>query len=380
MIDICYIIGQLGKGGAERQLYELLKGLDRNRFAPVVITLSEGGYWKGRIQGLGIRVFELKRRKNMEFRRLFRLIRLLLKIRPAIVHTFLESANSYGRLAAAVTGRPVIIASERNAGELGRDKQRFQLFVDRFLSRFSDRIICNSRHCARMLVEEHSFKKGKVCAIHNGIDSVNISNGSPPGNAGGSTEKVVGIVGSLSSQKNHILFMDMAKIISGKMPTRKVRFMIVGGGPLEDMLKDHARKSEIEDLVTFTGERDDIPDILGRMDVFVITSHYEGLSNAIMEAMSAGLPVVATDAGGNRELVDHGVTGFLCPSGDALSLALNVIHLLDDHHMAVLMGKKGRARIIEEFGMKKMIDSTGAVYEEILKQKGRGAAGHSTTA
>src|SRR4030067_452745 len=127
MIKICYIIGQLTVGGAERQLYELVKGINREKFYPVVISLSEGGYWSKEIQQLGIQVIEMRRRKNIEFARLFKLIRLLKMIKPEIVHTYLFPANSYGRIASILSKVPVIIASERNLPELGKDKNIYKV-------------------------------------------------------------------------------------------------------------------------------------------------------------------------------------------------------------------------------------------------------------
>ena len=363
MTTICYIIPSLGKGGAERQLFELVKGINRNKFLPVVISLSEGGHWKKEIQSLGVEVIELKRKKNKEFSRLFRLVKILRTINADIVHTYMFSANTYGRIAAISSGISTIIASERNIGMIGMDKKKYHIFLDKLLSYFSKKIICNSYYCSSSLVNNQSIRKNKVITIHNGIDITRYNINSSKTN---SNKKVIGTVGRLEHQKNHKLFLQIAKSTLDKYDNHKPEFIIIGDGELYSELNEYSKELGIEDNIKFYGERHDLNILYKNMDVFVLTSFFEGLPNVIMEAMASGLPVVATDAGGTSELVKNNITGFLCPSGNADILADKVDYLLQNEQEAIKMGKKGRERIKTDFSIDKMVSSTEKVYSDIL--------------
>lgn len=369
MTRICYIIGQLDNGGAEKQLYELVKGINKDLFDPVVISLSQGGSWSREFRKLDIKVIELQRRKHREFARLFRLFKLLKAIRPDLVHTYLFSANSYGRIAAILAKVPIIIASERNLPEIGKDKERWWMYVDKALAFFSDAIICNSYQASQSLIDKYLFEAKKIFTVHNGIAPTYFLKEGEFISHTISDHKVIGTIGRLYPQKNHKLFLDMAKIILESHNKCQLKFMLVGNGVLRDELESYAQQLGIKNQIIFAGERSDIANLLQSMDVFVMTSLYEGLSNAIMEAMLAGLPVVATNVGGNNELISDGETGFLCPSNDAMVLAKRVIMLVNNDKESKRMGRNGRKKILNEFGIHKMIKMTEKVYLDILKQK-----------
>lgn len=369
MIKICYIIGQLGKGGAEKQLYELVKGIDREKFEPIVISLSQGGYWGREIQKLNIQIIELQRRKNREITRLFKLIKILKAIKPDIVHTYMFTANSYGRVAALIARVPIIIASERNIAEMGKDKNRFGIYIDKLLASFTHGIICNTHKASESLVKKYSFDAKKVFTVHNGFNEANFFKKNSVNSQKKLAKKVVGTIGRLYHQKNHRLFLDMAKIVLERSGDESIKFLIVGKGELRDELEDQFNHLGLENKVVFTGERSDIHDLLQNMDVFVTTSLYEGMSNAIMEAMAAGLPVLATDVGGNGELVIDGQTGFLCPSKDAMALADGVTSLINSEKEAKRMGENGRKRILNEFTVEKMLRETENIYMKLLEQR-----------
>lgn len=367
MIKICYIIGQLSRAGAERQLFELVKAINRHRFEPIVISLSRGGSWAENMRGLHIQVIELERKKNREVARLFTLVRLLKEIRPEIVHTYLFSGNSYGRVASILNRVPVIVSSERNLPELGKDKDIFRILVDKLLAPFTDGIICNSYRASHSLREKYFFDHRKLYTIHNGISGDTFLPRDPNGSK--NTKTVIGTVGRLQPQKNHRLFLDVAKIVLDMSGDGNIEFVIAGTGPLMRELRNYSAKLGIEDKVLFLGERSDVPEVLQGLDVFVMTSSYEGLSNTIMEAMSAGLPVVATAVGGNDELVIDRATGFLCPPSDAHKLAERVIHLINNEEEAREMGRNGRRRITTEFGIEKMVQKTENIYMTLLEHK-----------
>lgn len=355
MIKVCYVIGQLSKGGAEKQLYELIRGLNKKKFLPAVISLSQGGFWSKEIKKIGIEVIELKRKKNMEISRLFNLIKIVRKMKPDIVHTYLFSANSYGRIAAIINRVPVIIASERNMPEIGKDKNIYQLYIDKVMGFFSDIIICNSQAAANILIDKYNFKKEKILVVHNGINT-DISCTSVVRNS----EIIIGTVCRLSPQKNLKLFLDMAKLLSDLKSDLK--FMIVGDGLLRDDLEKYSEFLGVRHKIIFMGEQHNVFDLLQKISIFVNTSSYEGLSNAIMEAMLTGLPVVATDVGGNSELITNGETGFLCKPDNLEEIVEKVMYLINNKEVAEKMGEKGREKIIYEFDSNKMIRKIEDIY------------------
>lgn len=355
MIKVCYIIGQLSKGGAEKQLYELIRGLNKKKFLPAVISLSRGGFWSKEIKKIGIEVIELERKKNMEISRLFNLIKIVRKMKPDIVHTYLFSANSYGRIAAIINRVPVIIASERNMPEIGKDKNIYQLYIDKVMAFFSDIIICNSQAAANILINKYNFKKKKILVVHNGINT-DISYTSVVRNS----EIIIGTVCRLSPQKNLKLFLDMAKLLSDLKSDLK--FMIVGDGLLREDLEKYSEFLGIRHKIIFMGEQHNVFDLLQKISIFINTSSYEGLSNAIMEAMLIGLPVVATDVGGNSELITNGETGFLCKPDNLEEIVEKVMYLINNKEIAEKMGEKGRKKIIYEFDSNKMIRKIEDIY------------------
>lgn len=362
MIKVCYIIGQLSIGGTEKQLYELVKNIDKKNFQPIIISLSHGGFWSEEIKKLDIELIELKRKKSKEFKRLFHIVWLLHKIKPDIVHTFLFPANSYGRIASIVNRVPVIVSSERNLPELGKDKNTYMILIDKILSFFSDAIICNSMVAADMLVRVHHFNKNKIFVIHNGIN-INQSNISLKENHNFS----IGTVCRLKHQKNLKLFIDMARQLLNKK--NNLKFIIIGDGPLKSELENYAVKLGLKECIFFLGEKKNVFDFLRKINVFVLTSLYEGLSNAIMEAMISGLPVVATDVGGNRELISNGETGFLCQPNNISDLVEKVMYIIDNPKKAEEMGRNGRVKIINEFSIDKMVKKTENIYLRLLESK-----------
>lgn len=361
MIKICYVIGQLGKGGAEKQLYELLKGIDRNKFYSTVICFSNGDYWAGEIKRLGIELVEFDSNKDRGITRLLKLIRILKEIKPTIVHTYLFSANTYGRMAAIITRTPIIVASERNLPLIGKDKNLLLICIDRFLAIFSNAITCNSHKAVDALTKKYLFNSKKVSTVHNGINIGNICLKERKKR----DKIIIGTIGSLCRRKNHKLFLDMAKVILDKLE-RNVIFWIVGEGPIRNELERYARKLEIDGDVLFLGARNNIPELLQEMDVFVLTSLYEGMSNALMEAMACGLPCVVTNVGGNSELVEDGKTGYVVASGDSEAMVKKVSYLLKNEALTRRMGEQGRKRIEKYFSVDKMIKQTEGLYENLL--------------
>jgi glycosyltransferase involved in cell wall biosynthesis len=181
---------------------------------------------------------------------------------------------------------------------------------------------------------------------------------------------VVGTIGNLTPPKNHHFLLQVAQRLLSRVEfADRLRFIIIGGGILEDELKRLARHLGIDSRVTFAGQLENASGYLRAFDVFVMTSHYEGLSNAIMEGMLCELPCVVTDVGGSRELVADGETGYVVAAGDHATFAERVAALLVDSRLRRLMGSRGAKRIVNEFTLTRMVSETQAQYEVLLERK-----------
>lgn len=368
MYKICFIIGQLGIGGAEKQLYKLIRNINKNCFDPIVISLSSGGYWKDRISTLGIPLYELERKSNFEIKRLFKVYEILKRHKPDIIHGYDFSSNTYGRIAAILAGVNIKIASERNIVEIGEFKTKNQLNIDKLLSFFSDAIICNSQNAADSLIDIYHFDKQKVLHIYNGIDISNLI----PKKKKNQNELIVGTVGRLVPQKRHTLFLDVAKRLAETHKNINIKFKIVGGGELFSHLEEYAKRLQIFDKIEFMGERTNVSEILESVDIFLMTSNHEGLSNAIMEAMVKRIPVIASNVGGNRELVEDKKTGFIINNFNIDSFVEPISHMINNPDQMILFGEEGFKRIRDNFSTSNMVKKTEDLYFKLLNNRKAG--------
>lgn len=367
---LVYVIGELGKGGAEYQLFELLRGLDRSRFAPEVIALAVGGYWAGRIRELGIPVQEIAGRGSADVGRLLRLRRALRAARPHVLHTVLWSGNSYGRLAAAGLAIPVVITAERNVIA----RPGWQVAVERVLDRVTDTYLVNCRAIVDRLAGPGGLPAEKMRVIYNGIDLAPL----PPfaldrraaRRAAGfdPDRRLVVQVGRLAPQKDYPTFLRAAATVMASVPD--VDFLVVGEGGLRAELEAQAHALGLGARVRFTGLRHDVPAVLAGADVLALTSLYEGLPNVVVEAMATGAVAVATDVGGTGELVVDGETGFLLPPGQPDVVASTIVRLLGDAELLRRLATAGRRRIENEFTVDAMVRRTTDVYLERLQAAG----------
>lgn len=361
---ILQIIPTLARGGAEKQLVLLASHLARDEFEVHVCALSAGGPLTDDLQQAGIPLEILGKRWKADPIAWWQLRRHVGKLRPDLVQTWLFAANAYGRTAARSAGVRRIVASERCVDSW---KAPWQLALDRRLAPRTDTIIVNSRG-----VEEFYRAQGippaKLRLIYNGIGPAPASTlsrdalcdqlGVPH------TSHLIGAVGRLWHQKrikDVIWAADLIKVIRDD-----THLLIIGDGPLREDLELFRDKCHIADKVHFLGVRGDVMQLMPHLDLLWLASSYEGLPNVIMEAMSAGVPVVATDIWGNNELVVHGETGFLVPVGDRAGLARFAYKILEDPELRARLGAAGRERVLGEFSVQKMVDAHAALYRELL--------------
>jgi len=372
-LKVVYVMGtgiMVSGGGAERQLIELLKGIDKNRYTPVVCTmfppymarLERGSNWHA-IRSLGVRIYELPKRTKPGPITLYRLYGIMRRERPDIVHAYSFLANWRATIAAVCARVPVVICSDRNVNNWM--KWHHCLF-ERLLTRFRKANVVNAVALKKFLAEREGIPVETIRVIYNGVDlrrfetaadvgEVKRELGIPP------QAPVVGLVAVLSDKKDIPTFLRAAVRVKEVIPD--TTFLIVGDGPARFELEDLALELGLGDSARFIGHSNAVPRFISAMNISVLSSLREGCSNAILESMAMGKPVVATDVGGNRELVDNGDTGFLVSTSDDEALAEKIVYLLNNPGIANEMGQAGREKTRRLFSVSRMVQETVFLYE-----------------
>ena len=363
---IALVIESLGRGGAQRQLALLLAHLNRGEFEPVVVSLAGAGIWSPEIRGLDVPLVELPRRGGPAAR-LLALTRTLRALRPDLVHTFLLYDNIYGTPAALLARAPRLVASRRYDPDAAERSPKH--WLNRRLIYLADAVVCNT---ARAVRTAPRWPAPRHVLIPNAFAPVAaMSREAARADIGlGRDDLVIGNVGRLVAVKNPGLFAAVAETVRRRYPA--ARFVWIGDGPLAGALAN-------EPGVTVTGDRPNAAALLLAFDVFLVTSDREGMSNALMEAMGASLACVATNAGGNEELVIDGECGYVRGVRDVVALAQCVERFLADRDLGRSFGTNARRRMETEFTAPRMADRMQALYRQVVDaerspERGRMAA------
>jgi glycosyltransferase involved in cell wall biosynthesis len=362
--QILHIVPSLDRAGAEKQLALLVANLPRDEFEVHVCALTRGGELAADLKRAGIPLTILGKRWKADPTCYWKLRKLIARLKPRIVHTWMFTPGVYGRIAGRQLGVPHLIHSERCAD---RWKAGWQWAFDRRLAANTDRIVANSPG-VRDFGVEHGLPAEKYLVIPNGIAPAPASDvtraellkelGLPP------EVPLIGAVGRLWPQKrvrDLIWAMELLHIIQPR-----VHFLIIGDGPERHALERYVRTIEGTSYMHFLGHRSDVPRILPHLDLFWQGSGYEGMPNAVMEAMAAGVPVIATDIPGTRDLVVSGETGYLYPIRGRKEFCKKSDELLADLATARQMGAAGQRRILERFPLEPMVAAHARLYRELL--------------
>jgi glycosyltransferase involved in cell wall biosynthesis len=370
-LRVMFVITSMPVGGAETLLVNLVRGLDRQRFVPEICCLKQQGPL-GEVLASEMPVHSELLAGKHDVRVLSRLVRLLKKRRTDVVVTVGAGDKMFwGRLAARCAGTPVVCSALHSTGwpdGVGR--------MNRGLTRWTDHFIAVAQQHGRFLVEQEGFPADKVVVIPNGVDtevfrpsfesreSARLELNVPP------DAPLFGIVAALRPEKNHLMFVRAAALIRNVVPN--AHFWIVGEGSERDKLTVAIRSAALDRHVHLLGSRDDIPRLLAAMDVFVLSSLNEANPVSILEAMSAGLPVVATQVGSIAETVKEGINGFLVESGDAEQMARRGVQLAVDLPRARCFGAVGRREVVESWSLGSMIRGYEALMEATYRRKASG--------
>src|SRR5947209_5482855 len=346
VIRVLHLIQRFYVGGSERQFIERLRAHPEG-FEPVVGCLEVSGGNLADFRALGLGEPQLFPIRGSLARpdtavQVLRIARLIRRRGVRIVHATDFVTNFLGLVAARLAGARMVV----NRVDLGHERPGFgplRRRVEKLVSARADVVCANAEAVARLCISQEGCSPERVVVVRNGIDlrrfdelAARAAEGPVP--EGG---PIVAVVANLWPVKDHRTLIEAAALVQRRIPD--VRFALVGDGPERDHLQRRIGELGLRDAVHLLGTRYDVPAILARSSAFCLSSRAEGLSNAIMEAMAAALPVVATDAGGNAELVRHGSTGFVVAIGDAASMAARLVDVLSDPRLAREMGRRGRA-------------------------------------
>ena len=361
------VIPTLDRGGAEKQLVTLATHLPRDEFDVRVYVLTRNGPLQNELDAAGIRVVLIGKRFQADVTAWWRLHRHFRDWRPDVVHTWIFAANAFGRFAAITATVPAIIAGERCVDPW---KKSWHHWVDRRLAERTDWIATNSVG-VQDFYADHGIAPELFRIIPNGID------GSIPKGADRTAvaerfgldrdRRWIVAIGRLWPQKRYRDLIWAAELIGTLRDDTTL--VICGDGPQREELMRHRDAVTTNQRVRFVGHRDDATELLPHADAFWNGSQYEGQSNGIMEAMRAGVPVVASDIPGNTDLVEDGQTGRVFPLGDTAALATATRGILESDPTRQSMGKAARQRILSEFTVEAMVDAYAELYRQTVLAK-----------
>lgn len=376
-IKICFIISGLSVGGAEEMLFKLLKNMNREKFDTSVICLTAQGDYVSKIENLSIPVYIIDLKKNIvDFSKFFYLIKLIKKLQPDIVHTWMYHADFLGGVASKLSGIKNIIWSIRQSNFSTEYSNKITLIIVYLcciLSKIIPKKIISCSAIAKSIHINLGYDEKKIVVIPNGFD---LERFKPDPTSPFRVRKelslsndclLVGLVARYDRQKNHFGFINSAKKVYEKFPQAK--FLMVGRG-VDDSnaeLNEVISNNKLSNCVFLLGERNDIADLMSSLDLLVSSSSYgEGFPNVIGEAMACATPCVVTDVGDSAEIV--GDPRLVVIPNDEDELSEKIISILSlNHSQRDKIGKIARTRIIENFEIRKITKLYEITYTDLME-------------
>ncbi len=359
-LRVMFVNTSLEVGGAETLLVNLVRRLDRQRFAPEVCCLKSKGQL-GEMLSVEVPVFSDLLRSKFDLRIFGRLTKLFRgRNIDAVITVGAGDKMFWGRLAARRAGVPVVASALHSTGWPDGVSR-----LNRLLTPLTDMFIAVAAPHGRHLVEREGFPETKVTVIPNGVDVERFK----PGPDNPQLRKqlgvpadapLVGILAALRPEKNHAMFLEVAASVRRAIP--HAHFLIIGDGLERPKLEQLARDLGIDECVHFLGTRDDIPDLLRLLDVLLLTSHNEANPVSILEGLACGTPVVATRVGSVPESVLDEQVGYLVEPGSVDAMTRRVIELLSDPALAGALGAAGRQHVADHWSLERMVEG----YEDLL--------------
>lgn len=369
---IAHIVYCFDTGGLENGIVNLINHMPADTYRHAVISLTNITDFRDRVRVKDVKFIALNKKPGHGFKIYPTLFHVLRELKPSIVHT--------RNLAALEMQVPAFLAGCRRRvhGEHGRDVEdldgrsvKYQR-LRRFYRPFVQRYVALSKDLAEYLIEKVHVDSGKVAQIYNGVDTSSFSSGRqevanlPFSNA---QKWVIGSVGRMQAVKDHVTLVKAFIRAIEIQPTleKDARLVIIGDGPTRAVCNELLTRAGLSALVWLPGARSGVADIMRSFDCFVLPSLAEGISNTILEAMATGLPVLATNVGGNADLVVHGETGLIVDASDVDAMASSLIQMYGNQTASRNMGLAGRARVERHYSLYAMVGRYQALYDEMLQ-------------
>ena len=367
-VPVLLMVRELGPGGTERQMTEIAKHLDRSQFSPYVGCFHSGGMRGDELEAAGIPVVHFPVKSLVSPGALSgarEMGQFLRRNRIRIVHAFDVPMNIFGVPVARFFGTPVVISSQRAYRELVAPAARQFL---RLCDRLATATVVNCRAIERHLVEDYRVPSRKIELCYNGLDTATFY----PRERSAGRAVVIGGVYALRPEKNIETLLDAFALVSARRPG--VQLLIIGSGAMEISLKERASTLGIGRNVRFEPASADVAARMNEIDIFVLPSVSEALSNSLMEAMACGCAVTASRVGGNPELVREGETGLLFEPRDAAGLARNLERLVDQEELRHRLALAGAEFIRGNFSVEASARRMGEIYTSLLAKTGSAAS------
>lgn len=361
-IPILFVIANAEFSGAERQLLLLASHLDKTKFEAEVCCLEGEGTFTEEVIKAGLPLHIIKRRRSFDIGRLIRLTKLIKQKKYQIVHSFTWSANQYTRLAR------LFVRFKLVSGERGRDLIPINIenIIDSLLYCLSDCIVFNSS----IQSQKYRHRNSSIRVIQNGIDLNKFQNNklnNIKSSLGLSKESIViGTVGNFTAHKNFEMFVKVCeKVIFSDY---NIHFVAIGDGRNKDHYAELIKQRKIESKLTLVGRIKNIEKVIHDLDVFLLTSTWEGMPNVILEAMASGVTVIATNVDGCKEIIRDGVNGYLVDVDDVENMVSRIMLLLNNMALRQKIIHNGLQTIQSKFLLEKMVNAYESVYTMILKR------------
>jgi glycosyltransferase involved in cell wall biosynthesis len=371
-IKTLYTVAFMEVGGSQTHLLQVLRLIDRSRFEPMLCCLTGEGAFLDAARDTGVPVLDGGMRSGFQLHQTLlaarRLASVLRRERVDVVHNYLLRANIVGTIAARLARVPAVLASKRGCHE----RRGTELAGAKLSNWLADRVTANAEAVRDFVHDNEGCSKDKIVVIPSGVDTDRfrpLASGDYKARLGLSPDRpVVGVVTRMRVRKGVEEFLRAMELVRERFPGTQAA--IVGEVTLDAELQGLVDASGLGEDLHLLGRRADMPEVFAAFDMFVLSSHDEGMSNAILEAMSMELPVVATDVGGTGEVVRHQESGLLVPAKEPVPLAEAMAEILSDPARGQAMGRLGRQIVVDGFSARSMVLQMESLYVTLLRERG----------
>jgi sugar transferase (PEP-CTERM/EpsH1 system associated) len=361
-LTVIHLVYRFSIGGLENVIVNMINSLPEQGFKHIIISLTDANQDFANKLQKNVEIYQLHKPEGNSLRIYRQLYALFRQLKPDILHTYNLATLEY-QLAAAFAGVKYRIHAEhgRDIYDLDGSNKKYQL-LRRLINPFIQQWVPVSQELASWLANTVKIPAHKICLIYNGID---IHKYQPRPATANAVFSII-TVGRLAAVKDQLTLIKAVQILVNRQADNRhrLRLNIVGNGELKAQLSQYIIKNTLQDYVTLSGASHDVDKLLQQADLFVLPSLAEGIALTALEAMATGLPIIATDVGGNPELVETGINGQLLPPRDAEQIANSIEHYMHNRVLGISQGKAGRLKIETYFSLDIMTQKYLALYHK----------------